>query len=294
MLIDSLVWFGADYGPGDPLRWSPVSVEIVLVDWFPRKVVDDVERLARLPDVLRAFIRYCHAERGIREALTTETLEAVDRWEPEYRELIASDRPQGVDALFAAMAELDPDSAPATRERMLTELRHAAGGQAALLALDDAPLPDEPFDWSVVPDDMRERTTQILERMDEVSVALFDVEHRTAARRLLARAVAGDVGRALHTKAPPANTAAAVLWTVAQDNDSFSKYTAFGVGPMVKDLLDRFGVGSPSQRATTIMRAAGYEPTTAVDGIRLGSPELLVARRRRELIELRTQYLGEM
>ena len=69
-------------------------------------------------------------------------------------------RPQGVDALFAAMAELDPDSAPATRERMLTELRHAAGGQAALLALDDVPLPDEPFDWSVVPDDMRERTTR--------------------------------------------------------------------------------------------------------------------------------------
>ena len=53
VLIDSLVWFGADYGPGDPLRWSPVSVEIVLVDWFPRKVVDDVERLARLPDALR-------------------------------------------------------------------------------------------------------------------------------------------------------------------------------------------------------------------------------------------------
>ena len=107
-------------------------------------------------------------------------------------------------------------------------------------------------------------------------MALFDVEHRTATRRLLARAVAGDVGRALHTKAPPANTAAAVLWTVAQDNDSFSKITAFGVGPMVKDLLDRFGVSSPSQRAATIMRAAGYEPTTAVDGIRLGSPELLV------------------
>ena len=293
-LIDSLVWFGADYGPGDPLRWSPVSVEIVLVDWFPRKIVDDVERLARLPDVLRAFIRYCHAERGIREALTAETLEAVDTWEPEYRELIASDRPQGVDALYAAMAELEPDSAPARRERMLAELRHAAGGQAALLALDDAPLPDEPFDWSVVPDAVRERTTAILEQVDEASVELFDVEHRTAARRLLARAIAGDADRALHSQAKLPNTAAAVVWTVAQDNDSFTKYSSFGDGPQVKDLLDRFGIGSVSQRAAGIMSAAGFEPTTAVDGIRLGVPELLVSRRRRELIQLRARYLGEV
>jgi hypothetical protein len=31
-LADPLVWFACDYGPGDPLRWSPVSVEIVLAD----------------------------------------------------------------------------------------------------------------------------------------------------------------------------------------------------------------------------------------------------------------------
>ena len=61
----------------------------------------------------------------------------------------------------------------------------------------------------------------------------------------------------------------------------------------MKDLLDRFGIGSASQRAAAVMSAAGFEPTTAVDGIRLGSPELLVARRRRELIELRERYLGE-
>jgi hypothetical protein len=27
-LLDSLVWFGTSYGPSDPLRWSPVSVEL--------------------------------------------------------------------------------------------------------------------------------------------------------------------------------------------------------------------------------------------------------------------------
>ena len=31
-LLESLVWFGADYGPGDPLRWSPVAVEMLMAD----------------------------------------------------------------------------------------------------------------------------------------------------------------------------------------------------------------------------------------------------------------------
>src|SRR5205823_4884805 len=26
-LLDQFLWFGTDYGPGDPLRWSPVAVE---------------------------------------------------------------------------------------------------------------------------------------------------------------------------------------------------------------------------------------------------------------------------
>jgi len=37
-LLDQFLWFGIDYGPGDPLRWSPVAVEILLADWIPRKI----------------------------------------------------------------------------------------------------------------------------------------------------------------------------------------------------------------------------------------------------------------
>lgn len=65
-LLESLLWFGTDYGPGDPLRWSPVAVEILLTDWIPRKIVADVPYLAQAPDLLRAFLGFCHAERGIR------------------------------------------------------------------------------------------------------------------------------------------------------------------------------------------------------------------------------------
>jgi hypothetical protein len=81
-LFGSLIWFGCDYGPGDPVRWSPVAVEILLTDWLPRKVVADAEFLGRAPDLLRRFIRFSHAQRGIRPALTDETLRAVDRWKP--------------------------------------------------------------------------------------------------------------------------------------------------------------------------------------------------------------------
>jgi len=102
-LLDQFLWFGTDYGPGDPQRWSPVAVEILLADWIPRKITASAEQLSKAPDLLRAFIRFCHAEREIRPALTDETLAAVDEWEPEYQQVIRSPRPQGPMALLAAM-----------------------------------------------------------------------------------------------------------------------------------------------------------------------------------------------
>jgi hypothetical protein len=38
-LLESLLWYGTDYGSGDPMRWSPVKVELLLADWLPRKIV---------------------------------------------------------------------------------------------------------------------------------------------------------------------------------------------------------------------------------------------------------------
>lgn len=102
-LLESLLWFGADYGPGDPMRWSPTAVEILLLDWMPRKIVAEVDFLAQAPDLLRAFVRFCHAERGIRAALTTETVRAIDEFEPDYQQIIRRPRLQGPAALLAAM-----------------------------------------------------------------------------------------------------------------------------------------------------------------------------------------------
>lgn len=64
-LLGEFLRFGTDSGPGDPLRWSPVAVEILLEDWIPRTIAGDASFLGKAPALLREFIRFCHGERGI-------------------------------------------------------------------------------------------------------------------------------------------------------------------------------------------------------------------------------------
>src|SRR4029079_328165 len=89
------------------LRWTPVNIELLLVDRVPRKVVEDAKVLSKLPHVLRAFVRYAYDVRGLRPALLDEALEAVDRWEPEYQRLIRTPRAQGAEALARMVQGLE-------------------------------------------------------------------------------------------------------------------------------------------------------------------------------------------
>ena len=79
-----LVDFKCDSHDGDPLRWSPIVVEIALADWFPRKVSLEDPEVDALPDVLRRWIRFAGEKRRLSEAAIAETLDAVDTFEPEY------------------------------------------------------------------------------------------------------------------------------------------------------------------------------------------------------------------
>ncbi len=187
-LLDTLLWYGTDYGPGTPLKWSSVRVEILLDDWLPRKVVAPAEYLAKAPDLLRAFIRFAHTEVGVRSELTQEALSAVDHWEPVYQEMIRSDRAQGAEAILAAMGvgpagvRHHPDDAEIARWG-LDGLARQVGGSAALDVLDDDPLPDEPFQWKGIPDDVVDRVQEVLDLTDRCCDELLDVECRTACRR---------------------------------------------------------------------------------------------------------------
>ena len=64
---------------------------------------------------------------------------------------------------------------------------------------------------------------------------------------------------------------------------------------LVKDLIAHFGLkqGSVSQRAETLMKAAGIGRSTRTWDLRLGDSQLLVSRRRRRMIELRNEYAND-
>ena len=182
--------------------------------------------LAKAPGLLRAFIQFCHAERGIRASLTAETLGAVDAWEPEYQRLIRTPRLHGPAALLAAAGALDPDQIDALHDEhdllfeqlMLDRLSRAVGGDKAPQHLDDKPLPAEAFSMESVPDDIRSRVFEVVDLVDRCCDDMFDAECRTACRRFLARVITRDPN--VFRRTGRANTAAAaVVWCVGKSND---------------------------------------------------------------------------
>ncbi len=306
-MLDAILWFGTDYGPGDPLRWSPVAVEILLGDWVPRKIVAPLAQLAQAPDVLRDLVRFSHRERGIRPALTDQTLEAIERFEPAYQAAIRSPRPQGPAALLARLGVLDAegmeqdlladdydddldedDDERSFAEAMLDSLGRQVGGRDALMALTDEPLPDERVLLDRIPGDIEPQVRKVSDLCDRwCDEVTASTECRTACRRLLGDVAAGEP-KVFRRRARTDTTAAAICWLVGSANRLFESQHG---GLLVKDLVSWFGLASsPSQRRRTLLGAAGI----ADEGwgpVRLG-PRYLVSTYRRWLIELRERYIA--
>ena len=104
----------ADFSDGNPLRWSPVVVEIFLVDWLPREVIADDEFFRDIPIVLRSWIRFAGDRRGLDDGLIEETVQSIDQWLDEYHELIAKPAARAavqsfVDEYSADLADVDHD-----------------------------------------------------------------------------------------------------------------------------------------------------------------------------------------
>ncbi|MGH3170354.1 MAG: hypothetical protein ACRDN0_31295, partial [Trebonia sp.] len=202
-LLGQFLWFGTDSGPGDPTRWSPVAVEILLEDWIPGTFAADVSFLAKAPALLREFIRFCHGEHGIAPSLTQETLAAVDHHEPGYQRAIRSPRPQGPQALLTAMGLTgEPDPLASAHQHLLDDLAREMGGYDVLDSLDNTPLPDEDFAWDSVPADALEQVAAVLDQCDRCAGELLCPEYRTACRRLLARVAPGIPGTSLASARP--------------------------------------------------------------------------------------------
>jgi hypothetical protein len=283
-LLQSVLWFGTGYATGDPFQWSPVTVEMLLADWFPRKVIAEPAYLAKLPDLARAYIRYCHDRSQIRGDLTEETLAAVDHYEPEYLQLIHSDRQKAMAGLAEAILESERIKHLSDEEIHLEYIADEVGGVDALRRLDAEPLPDEEFDWSDIDAEIRPTVQVILDECDACADAILDTEHRTAMRRFLARAAAGDPAL-FRRRSSPVRGAAAVTWVICTANRTVGAYRSLMTS---RDLLAHFGInGSVSDRAQSLIRAAGIDQHLTYGSLRAGSPKLLVSRRRRELVEER-------
>lgn len=310
---DLLFWFAANYGPGDPLKWSPMAVERVLLDLVPRKVIASEASLRPIPKLVAAIVQFTYAELGLSAELLDDALDAVDQWTSEYLRLIASDRLQGAEAIaHAALAasrgdgndidelefEFDDDGfdefddidepgpggfdlAKIARDN-LARLQQAYGSEA-LAAVTSDPLPDEPFDGTGIPSDIREEVDDVLAVVEDVCARSLGPEILTASRRLLAAAATGNP-TVFRQNANRRRSAAAIVWAVASANHLIGRSSG---QMLVRELLAEFDLtGSVSQRGGVLIRASGVGRIDARGGPTLADVAFLTGSRRAELLSL--------
>ncbi|MFC7487361.1 hypothetical protein ACOCJ7_19480 [Knoellia sp. CPCC 206453] len=186
-----------------------------------------------------------------------------------------------------------PPPAPpraARHEQILTWLSLVVGGDEHLRALACEPLPAEDLDLTDLRADLRERLVAIDRELTRVTELVLGPEVRTAARRLLVRAVAAQPAL-LRGVAGDEVMACAALTAVAKAND------LVGQGRVVPVTLLRtlFNLRSaPNDKVQSMTRAvapqtsllSGWE-RPILDVPILGTPDLLVGSFREGVIVAR-------
>ena len=204
---------------------------------------------------------------------TQETLDLLRRYTPDYRRLIDGRSGSRGAASIPPGLILEEDIDAMFVEWLASEV----GGRDQLEALDADPLPDEDLELEGVPEDVVDRVRRISALCDGLCDALFDVETRTATRRLIRDVAIGDP-RLFRRKSRDDLAAAALCWLVGSAN----RAVGWNNGVQTKELMAHFGLtGSPSQRAEPMRAAVGLHPGD--EG--LGSPRYLTSASRAALIE---------
>ena len=166
------------------------------------------------------------------------------------------------------------------------------GGLPEFETLDDDPVPDEPFDWAAVETCDREFIAQVLALADAHCDRWLDVQYRTIARRILARAAGGDP-RVFRRSHRADKCAAGLVWLMLRANNVLGRRTRRETG----ELWYRFGVPSSPDRGYALQQAADLRPARTgdeqidwnTDHLLLGDATLLHSRTRRWLIDTRTK-----
>jgi hypothetical protein len=100
-LLDAIVDYRCDYHGRDPLRWSGGAALLFLLDFVPRKITAEQQDLARVPDVLRAWVAWAAKRAGLPAHLAAETVQVIGEAEGQFAEAIADERRWGPAKLLA-------------------------------------------------------------------------------------------------------------------------------------------------------------------------------------------------
>ncbi|MGE4427181.1 MAG: hypothetical protein AB7G37_12080, partial [Solirubrobacteraceae bacterium] len=123
-VVRAAIDFAADETGGDPLRWSPVVVELFMLDWLPRRVTLPATAGPMAADIVHDWARHTAADRQIPPRAVTMLDEAVDRHRDEMSSFMADESHWGPAKTIAmrAIAEGvdagDPDAMQAFIDRV--------------------------------------------------------------------------------------------------------------------------------------------------------------------------------
>jgi hypothetical protein len=113
----------------DPMRWSPIVVELFLLDWVHRRAVLDMDDAALLPRVVRAWAAYASRMRGLPTEAVAATDQAVEDTVPEFVRLYTTGerRSPATAAVAQLIAEGVDLNDPAALDAWLAENRDRLG-----------------------------------------------------------------------------------------------------------------------------------------------------------------------
>lgn len=288
-VVRSLMLIAVEYTE-DPLGWDLDAVRWALEEALPAEPLLPRAGIDLVSTVLPALVAWSHEVRAV-DRETSETVRAAlppllstlpQRWEDPRAQ---SERIEA--ALDLALANHDP-----VLLRSASLAAHV-GGFEALDELGTAPLPTEPLQITAIPTDLhdkaREIDAQLVAGLDQLDRTMLDVgrsvlgeEFLTACRRFLVRVAVHDPV-VLRRRASIRTTAAAIAWILGRGNQLVGSPPA----PVrTGDLMGAFGQkATPGQRADSLTRAAALPQ--GLEGVVLGSADLLVASAREEIIEAR-------
>lgn len=83
---DEVIEYCIDFSHPDPLRWSPMVVEIFMVDFLPRKASFDLATVKVVPDILKDWVRFALGKKKLEQRWIDEVVDAIEYFAPEFRQ----------------------------------------------------------------------------------------------------------------------------------------------------------------------------------------------------------------